>query len=224
MDRIYTICMMIGFLVPLFLLLFGSVLHVLNGLEDVLGGLFDGLDASFDLHVDIGDTCVSLLPFSMQSISAALLTFGVVGKLIYSGDNLLLANCIAGGSAYVMAVIIQSLIRRLKKEEHSTYSTEQLLLFDAKVVNTIVEGGFGSICIVTPDGVSRTYPAKAENAALRISSNTAVRVLYFDSNVAIVEEVVPVGKYFLDEALSAKANHAQAESETVQEPVNRLGL
>ncbi|MBQ7432473.1 MAG: hypothetical protein IJV50_03290 [Lachnospiraceae bacterium] len=193
MEKVYFICMLIGFLVPLFLLLFGSVLHVLNGIENVFSGLFDGIDGGLD--VDIGDTCVSLLPFSVHSISGALLTFGVVGQLIYNGSNLLLANVIAAVSGYVIAVMIQSLIRRLKKEEHTTYATKELLLFEAEVINTIVEGGYGSICIRTPDGVSRTYPAKAAEKTLRLAARTAVRVVRFEGNVAIVEEEVPVSKY-----------------------------
>lgn len=199
MERIYMICMLIGFLIPLFLFLFGSILHVLNGLEDALGGLLDGLDVGSDLSLEIGDTCVSLLPFSVHSISAALLGFGAVGQLVYRGDNLVFTNIIAVFSGYVLAVLIQTLIQKLKSTEHSTYSTEQLLLFEAKVVNTIVEGGFGSICIRTPDGVSRTYPAKAENRSLRIKAETQVRILRFEKDVAIVDELLPVSKYFAAE-------------------------
>lgn len=193
MEKVYFVCMLIGFLVPLFLLLFGSVLHVLNGIENAFSGLFDGIDAG--LHVEIGDTCVSLLPFSIHSISGALLTFGVVGQLVYDGSNLLLANVLAAAGGYVVAVMIQSLIRRLKKEEHTTYATNELLLFEAEVINTIVEGGYGSICIRTPDEVSRTYPAKAAEQTVRLAARTPVRILRFEGNVAIVEEEVPVSKY-----------------------------
>lgn len=200
MERIYTICMLIGFLVPLVLFLFGSVLHVLDGLDDALGGVLDGLDIGSDFSLEIGDTCVSLLPLSIHSISAALLGFGAIGKLVYRGDNLLMSVAAAGVSGYILAVLIQTLIQKLKRTEHTTYSTEQLLLFEAKVVNTIVEGGFGSICISTPDGVSRTYPAKAADASMRIKGKTQVRILRFDKDVAIVDEVLPVSKYFAAEA------------------------
>ncbi len=199
MERIYTICMLIGFLVPLVLFLFGSVLHVLDGLDDAFGGVLDGLDIGGDFSVEIGDTCVSLLPLSIHSISAALLGFGAVGKLIYRGDNLLMSVVAAGVSGYILAVLIQTLIQKLKGTEHTTYSTEQLLLFEAKVVNTIVEGGFGSICISTPDGVSRTYPAKAADASVRIKGRTQVRILRFEKGVAIVDEVLPVNRYFAAE-------------------------
>lgn len=199
MERIYTICMLIGFFVPLVLFLFGSVLHVLDGLDDALGGVLDGVDIGGDFSVEIGDTCVSLLPLSIHSISAALLGFGAVGKLIYRGDNLLLSVVAAGVSGYILAVLIQTLIQKLKRTEHTTYSTEQLLLFEARVVNTIVKGGFGSICISTPDGVSRTYPAKAADASMRITGRTQVRILRFEKGVAIVDEVLPVNRYFATE-------------------------
>ncbi len=209
MERIYTICMLIGFVVPLVLFLFGSVLHVLDGLEDALGGLLDGLDIGSDISLEIGDTCVSLLPLSIHSISAGLLGFGAIGKLVYQGDNLLMSVGAAGVSGYILSVLIQTLIQKLKRTEHTTYSTEQLLLFEAQVVNTIVEGGFGSICIRTPDGVSRTYPAKAADASMRIKGRTQVRILRFEENVAIVDEVLPVDRYF--------AAEEQAEELTAEE-------
>lgn len=213
MERIYTICMLIGFLVPLLLFVFGSVLHVLNGLDDALGGLLDGLDIGGDFSLEIGDTCVSLLPLSIHSISAALLGFGAIGKLVYEGDNLLVSVVAAGASGYILAVLIQTLIQKLKRTEHTTYSTEQLLLFEAKVVNTIVEGGFGSICICTPDGVSRTYPAKAADIFLRIKSETQVRILRFEKDVAIVDEVLPVSRYLADEE---KAEQLAWEEDSLQ--------
>lgn len=213
MERIYTICMLIGFLVPLLLFAFGSVLHVLNGLDDALGGLLDGLDIGSDFGLEIGDTCVSLLPLSIHSISAALLGFGAVGKLVYRGNNLAVSVVAAGVSGYVLAVLIQTLIQKLKRTEHTTYSTEQLLLFEAKVVNTIVEGGFGSICIRTPDGVSRTYPAKAADTSLRMKSETQVRILRFEKDVAIVDEILPVSRYF---AAEEKAENPGPEEKGLQ--------
>lgn len=213
MERIYTICMLIGFLVPLVLFLFGSVLHVLEGLDDALGGVLDGLDIGSDFSLEIGDTCVSLLPLSIHSISAALLGFGAIGKLVYRGDNLLMSVVAAGVSGYILAVLIQTLIQKLKRTEHTTYSTEQLLLFEAKVVNTIVEGGFGSICIRTPDGVSRTYPAKAADASMRIKGRTQVRILRFEKDVAIVDEVLPVNRYF---AAEEQAEKLASEEEDLQ--------
>lgn len=191
MEKVYTICMIIGFVIPLIMFLMGSVLHVFNEFGDVLEGISDGFDFSFE----IGDTCVSFLPLSVHSICAALLVFGTVGKMMFHGNNLILTNVAAAAGGYLAAVGIQTFINRLKKVDHSTYSTEQLLLFDAKVVNTIIPGGFGSISITTPDGNTRTYPAKCIDSSVRIGSSAKVVIDHFEQNVAFVREELPFYQY-----------------------------
>lgn len=187
MDNIYTICMVIGIIIPVIGL-------IMNGLDDIFGGIVDGISEAFneinldfDLGIDIGNTTLCLLPFSMQSICTGLLVFGVSGKIIYNGNNILFANIISLIIAYFFAIIMQTFITGLKRVENTTYTREQLMLFDAKVVNTIKVGSYGSISIKTDDGITNTYPAKALDSTLEIKQNTIVSIVEFKKNVAIVE-------------------------------------
>lgn len=187
MDRAYTICMIVGIGIPLLSLLLGQITDIIDGFFDGISGMLEGLH--FDLNIEIGDMHLSLLPFSVQSICAGLLVFGAVGKMLIHKSNQVLCIIIAVVLAYLVAIIIQSLIHKLKKIEHTTYTKEQLLLFDAKIVNTIVPGGFGSVSITTLDGITTSYPAKSSIPNEGIRQDTKVRVLYFEKNVAIVEKV-----------------------------------
>lgn len=188
MDRVYNICMLIGFGIPLLTLVFGGLGDLFEGLFDGISGVFDGLDIDLDFDIDIGDASLSVFPFSIQSICAGLLVFGGVGKLVNNGENVVTANIIGVLSGYVAAVLIHTLIRRLKKVENTTYKKEELMLFDAKVVNTIVAGGFGSISVSTYDGITGTYPAKAEDVKEALKQGTVVEIVRFDKNVAIVRD------------------------------------
>lgn len=188
MHNAYIICMAIGLIIPCLSLILGGI-----------GDFFDGLDLDFDFDFDIGDTSISFLPCSIQSICAGLLGFGATGLMLEGKYSLLWVNMIAGVIGYVVAIIIHAIIRKLKKVENTTYSQEELLLFDAKVVNTIVKGGFGAISIVTGDGVSVNFPAKAVDATLVIKQNEIVTIQYFEKNVAFVERKDLTVKYDTEE-------------------------
>ena len=108
-------------------------------------------------------------------------------RLIYRGDNLVLTNVISVAAGYVAAVIVHTFIKKLKKVENTTYSKEQLLLFDAKVVNTILPGSFGSISVSTFDGITNSFPAKAEDPHETIRQDEIVSIVRFERNVAIVK-------------------------------------
>ena len=184
-ERVYTTCMIIGITVPLISLVLGSISDVLESIFDGIFNLFDGLH--LDFRVEIGDASICLIPISVQSICAGLLIFGGAGRLVYNGDNLLLTNVVSIGGGYIAAVAIQTLIKRLKNVEHTTYSQEELLLFDATVVNKIIAGGYGSISVKTYNGIASSYPAKAENPKEEIRQDTVVSIVRFDKNTAIVK-------------------------------------
>lgn len=184
MERTFNICMIIGLGVPLLSLILGQITNLLDGLFDGISSFFDGLN--IDLSIDIGDASICILPFSIQSICAGLLVFGAVGKmLLHKGVTFCLIVAIIVG--YLVAVLVQTMIHKLRKIENTTYSKEQLLLFDTKVVNTIKAGKFGSVSITTLDGITTSYPAKAKDPLIEIRQETKVQVLFFDKNVAIVE-------------------------------------
>lgn len=185
MERIYTICLIAGLCIPLVSLIIGGIFDLFEG---ILDGIFNLVDVGVGMDLSIGicgiDFCI--LPFSLQCLSAGAAVFGGIGLIFYSGSNLLLVNCIAGGSGYLVAVLFQSLIHRLKKIENTTYAKEDLVLYDAKVVNSIVKGGFGSISITTFDGITTIYPAKAMDEKEYIKQDTIVKIDHFDKNTAFV--------------------------------------
>lgn len=186
MERIYTICLIAGFCVPLLTLLLGGIFDVF---ENIFDGIFNILDLGIGVDFCIGicgiDFCI--LPFSLQCLSAGAVMYGGVGKLMYNGHNLLLTNIVAGGLAYILAVLIQTLIHKLKKIENTTYAKEDLILFDAKVVNSIMKGGYGSVSVTTFDGITTKYPAKAMNKEEYIKQDTVVKIDHFDKNIAYVK-------------------------------------
>lgn len=200
MDTVFTVCIIVGFAIPLLTLVFGGLLEV-----DGFDGDIDGLDFGFDLP--LGDVCICFLPLSVHSICTGLLLFGVMGKILdgtLSPWLLLLIALIVG---YCGAVVIQSLIRTLKRVEHTTYSKDQLLLFDGHIVNTVVAGGFGSVSVSTMDGITRSFPAKAENPTQVIRQGTQVTIVAFDGNTAIVKKKDIGEKYHLAHEESAEGKH-----------------
>jgi membrane protein implicated in regulation of membrane protease activity len=186
MDMVFTVCMVIGFVIPLITLVFGSLFDgVLDGID-----WLDSITAiDLDFGIDVGDFDICFLPFSVQSICAGLLVFGAAGKVLEGGalKNIAVVG-IAVALGYVVAVLVQTLIRKLKKVENTTYSTDELLLYDAKVVNTIIKGGFGSVSVTTTDGITSTYPAKADDPNISIRQDSIVHIVEFQGNVAIVQE------------------------------------
>lgn len=186
MDTVFTVCMVIGFVIPLITLVFGNLF---DGVLDGLSWLDSITSVDLDFGIDFGDFDICFLPFSVQSICAGLLVFGAAGKVLEGGAlTTAVVVVIAVAIGYVVAVLVQTMIRRLKNVENTTYSTDELLLYDAKVVNTIVKGGFGSISITTNDGITTNYPAKAEDPNITIRQNSMVNVVEFQNNVAIVVE------------------------------------
>lgn len=186
MERIYTICLVAGFCIPLISLIVGGIFDVFEGIMD---GILNLVDFGIGVDVSIGicgiDFCI--LPFSLQCLSAGAVIFGGVGKIMYNGHNLILVNAVAGVSGYLVAVMFQSLIHKLKKIENTTYAKEDLLLFDGKVINSIMKGGYGSVSVTTFDGITTKYPAKALNKEDYIKQDTIVRIDHFDKNIAYVK-------------------------------------
>lgn len=179
MNTLYVICIGIGFIIPLISFLFGEIF-------DFFEGIFNGID--FDPTLDIGHTSLCLLPFSLQSICGGLLTFGAVGKTFYNGRNAIIINLFAILLGYIIAVMLQTIIHKLKNIENTTHPMEQLLLYDAKVIHTIIANGFGSISVTTMDGITSSYPAKAEAPDIVIHQDTIVSILRFEDKIAIVRE------------------------------------
>lgn len=186
MERVYIICMGIGIGILLVSFIFGQLMDLLDGLFDGVSNVLEGVN--LDPSITFGNVSLCILPFSMQSICMGLLVFGAVGLILPKKIAPQVCFVIAIVIAYLAAVLVQTFIKKLKNVENTTYRKEELLLFDTKVVHTIIKGGYGSISISTLDGITTNYPAKAKDPNIEIRQGTQVQVVYFDKNVAIVEE------------------------------------
>ena len=172
----YLICMIIGLVIPIFSL----VADFLDGCVDLISVDLDFLD------VDIGDVQLSLLPLSINSICAGLLVFGGIGYLLQTGSVMALVwiNVIAIASGYLVAVIVQTMIRQLKKVEHPAYKEKELLLSDAKVINRIPADGLGAVSIELPGSSSVSYPARSYNNEM-IPQDTPVEVVEITDGIVV---------------------------------------
>lgn len=177
MENVYLVCMILGIVFPLLSLVFDIF-------DDVLDALFSGLEF---LDFDGADVDLWFLPLSANSIFGFLLFFGGSGRLLkYTGKSnttIFLIACVIG---YIAAIIIQSLIRKLKKIESPSINVTDLLMYEGKVENEIAEQGFGSVSFWIHDRVV-TYPAKSFDGH-KISQEATVKVKEIqDQNVLVVE-------------------------------------
>ena len=51
MEKVYTICMVIGITVPLVMLIFHGLFDALDGAGDAVSSILDGLHIDFDLDI-----------------------------------------------------------------------------------------------------------------------------------------------------------------------------
>jgi len=67
-----------------------------------------------------------------------------------------------------------------------------LLLYDGKIVDTILPGQLGSVSFTTLSNVLVTYPARCADESLKLASGKVVKVIDKKNGVFIVE---PKNKY-----------------------------
>ena len=102
------------------------------------------------------------------------------GKL--SEPALIVIGIVAG---YICAVILQSIIKRLKKVENFAAEKSEILLSRGTVSNAIPKGGVGAVSILLSTGSNVTYPAKADGESIK--QDKEVNILRFDGDYIIVE-------------------------------------
>lgn len=179
MDKVYLVCMILGIVFPLLSIVF-----------DVFDNVFDALFSSIEfLEFDGAEVDLWFLPLSANSIFGFLLFFGGSGRLLkYTGKgniSIFLIACVIG---YVAAILIQLLIRKLKKVESPSINMTDLLLYEGKVENAIAEKGYGSVSFWVHDTVV-TYPAKSFDGH-KILQGTTVKVKEIqEQNIVVVEDV-----------------------------------
>lgn len=180
MTTVYIACLIIGIVVPL--------LSILCDFFDGVGDLFD---ADFDFpDLPIGDFHIALLPVSANSICGGLLLFGVLGLVLQNASvlTILWINIIAIAGGYLAGIMIQTMINKLRKVECTAMKEDELLLFDAFVVNAIPEKAMGSISITIPGSSSVSYPAKSMEGE-RIPQSKQVVIDHFEKGIAMVRPI-----------------------------------
>lgn len=181
----------------------GVVVPVISLMTGFLG---DGVDTDVTTDVDmdvgtdistdtIGGTALGLLPTSLMSISALAITFGTVGSIMsYTGRGRVLTFIISLVAGYLASVLVQTIIKSLKKIQTRYYgiNENELLLYDGKVIDTILPGQLGTVSFSTLKNVSVSYPARCNDASLKLVTGKIVKPVELKDGIVIVE---PKNKY-----------------------------
>lgn len=174
MEKVYIICMVVGIAFPLIALIF-------DFFDSCTDMAFDALD--LDLGTDF-DIC--FLPLSVNAVCMASLLFGGFG-LLFRNIPLTQRNIIGGVIAYVGAVLIQSLLKYLKKSPSYIENEEELKDRVCTVSNKIALCGYGSIACEKAGSTTINLTAK-EESGLTLEQGTLVEVLDIIDHVAIVRK------------------------------------
>ncbi len=212
MLTIYLCFLAGGAVLPLISFILGSLG---NGVDtdvdvdiDVDTDLGMGGDVDTDIGADIGaepglnvatgaDTMISVgvFPTSLLAVSTLALTFGAVGGIMtFAGNGRVITFVIAILSGYVASVIVQTIIKSLKKAQtrSSGIDENELLLYDGTIIDTILPGQLGSVSFVTLKDERVSYPARCADETLRLETGKVVKAKEIQSGVFIVE---PKNKY-----------------------------
>ncbi len=138
---------------------------------------------------------IGLLPTSLLSISALAIFFGATGALMtFAHRGKLLTFLLAVIFGYLACVVVQTMIKSLKKVQrgNSGIDENELLLYDGKIVDTVLPGQLGSVSFITLKNQRVSYPARCGDDSLTLKSGRIVRAKEFRDGVFIVE---PKNKY-----------------------------
>lgn len=161
-------------------------------------------DSDIDTDIDSGVNVVSaansalsiaLYPSSLMSISTLAIVFGAIGSIMtMKGRGELITFIIAALLGYLASIIVQSILKTLKRVQtrNGTINENELMLYDGKVVDTILPGQTGSVSFVSLSNIRVTYPAKCADESLRLAAGRTVRVKEIKNGIVIVE---PKNKY-----------------------------
>lgn len=182
LQIVYLTCVILGVAVPVLSFVLGLIGDVFSAIGD--------LAAHFDVHADLdpGGFAFSAFPTSLMSISAGVLLFGGTGFLLgytplHALPPAIFAIALAAG--YAMSLVIQNaVINRLRSVESPSHKDEDIFGLDGRVVDAIVENGFGVVTFSTTVG-KVTYPARSEDGK-RIGQGEDVIPIAFDKKILIV--------------------------------------
>ena len=139
--------------------------------------------------------------------------FGTLGLVLSKSTSLPLwmINTIAIAAGYLGGILLQTLINKLKKIEHPAMKEEELILFDASVVNAIPAKGLGKISISIPNSSSISYPAKSMDGE-RIPQNKEVYIDRIEKGIAYVYP-----KDYLEQKYADRHSDQSLEQDVSQE-------
>ncbi len=155
-----------------------------------MGSVADGLELDTGAGLSIG-----LLPTSLMSLSALAIIFGAVGSVMtMSGRGNILTFVVAAITGYIAAVIVQTIIKTLKKiqKRHYGINENELLMYDGKVVDTILPGQLGTVSFTTLKDVHVSYPARCTDGLIKLETGRLVKAIEVNNGIFTVE---PKNKY-----------------------------
>ena len=170
-------CIILGIAIPLFTI----VLNVFDGFADFID--FD----IFELDID-GDFYIDFLPLSVNSLCLWALLFGAFGLMTEGTIPQWLIILIGLFIGYIGAVILQSLIGRLKRVKSDSSDKNELLMMKAIVCNAIPKNGMGAVSVLVSTGSKVSYPAKSYNDE-SIIQDTEVEIIEVKEEYVLVRSV-----------------------------------
>ncbi len=138
---------------------------------------------------------IGFLPTSLMSLSTLALIFGAVGAVMTLTDKgRIITFAAAAVSGYIASVAVQTIIKTLKNIQKRNYGINEteLLMYDGKVVDTILPGQLGTVSFHTLKHVHVTYPARCTDPTLKLSSGRLIKAVELKDGVFLVE---PKNKY-----------------------------
>ena len=177
LGKIYTVCLVIGIIVP--------ILDLLMGVLSI--GLHMGADIDISMDADM-NFASTWLPLNPLAILSFLVLFGGGGLIssYFVNENISLILAVIAG--YLCAVGINKFVLiPLKRNRITSPKVEAIIGKRARVTSSIIESGFGEIVIII-DRVTLTYTATSwDNQA--IGYGETVRIIDLKENgVAIVQK------------------------------------
>jgi hypothetical protein len=148
------------------------------------------------LSPEIGSAfTIGFLPTSLMALSALAITFGAVGSImLLTGKEKLITFIVSVIAGYLASVIVQSIIKTLKNIQKRNYgiNENELLMYEGKVIDTILPGQLGTVSFTTLKDVHVSYPARCVEGSCKLTPGRIVKVLEIKNGVVTVE---PKNKY-----------------------------
>ena len=138
---------------------------------------------------------IGFIPTSLFAISALAITFGGVGSIMtLSAQGKIITLVMSLIVGYLVSVLVQTILKSLKRIQsiNSGINENELMLYDGKVIDTILPGQMGTVSFVTLKDVLVSYPARCDDKNVKLETGRIVKVKEIKNGVFIVE---PKNKY-----------------------------